>query len=285
MLTNPEPFGEALDTLRRRLPLGSPLNSTQWSRQSVAVRERAFFSARVESVRFLQRVKDFLMDYLERNREVLSNGQFALKADGRARFVRDMARFAIAEGMGPPGVPYWAVNPSDLTDIRSEARLQLIFETQVKQAFGFGYWTQGMEPEILDAYPAARFVRHPGAKDKRPRHAAHEGEVRLKNDFDWWAFYQNDIAIGGFGVPWPPYGFHSKMDQEDVTRADAEALGVLKPGQAIKSKRGPGINEGLKASVRGLDPELRSRLEAELGVKAKGDEIRPDTTQTADPGE
>lgn len=275
-LTEPEPFEDALNTLRKRLPTGSKRNTAEWARQSSAVRERAFFSATIESVRFLQRAKNFIMDYLERNIELLDTGETALKADGRERFVRDMARFAIQEGLGPVGIPVSQVNPDDLTDIRSEARLRLIFDTQVKQAAGYGFWTQGMEPEVLEQFPAARFVRLAGVDEKRPRHAASEGAVRLKSDTDWWAFYQNDVAIGGFSVPWPPYGFNSKMDQEDVSREEAEALGLIPEGKAVEWTRGPAFNSTLKASIRGLDPELKRKLEMELGTTAAGNEIKPE---------
>ena len=275
MISEPQPFDDALNVLRRRLPVGSKRKSEEWALQKQSVKERAFFSATIEDVRFLQRARDFILDYLEGNTEETEGGT-ALKADGRARFIRDMATHAIEEGLGPVGIPPGMVNQKDVTDIRSEARLKLIFDTQVKQSFGYGYWTQGMDANILDAYPAARFVRHPkGGVEKRPRHAASEGEVRLKTDTDWWAFYQNSTAIGGFAVPWPPYGFNSRMDQEDVDHDEAVELGLITDEQKLSPKTVE-FNANLKASIKGLDPDLLARLEKELGVKASGGEIKPE---------
>ncbi len=47
------------------------------------------------------------------------------------------------EGMAKPG-EFKGVNQKDVTDIRSMARLNLIFDTNVRQAYGFGQWKQGM---------------------------------------------------------------------------------------------------------------------------------------------
>ena len=115
-------------------------------------------------------------------------------------------------------------NQGDLEDVRSEARLRLIFNTNLRQAYGYGQGRQGMRPAVRRAFPAARFVRVRDVGEPRPRHLEHEGEVRLKTDRGWWAGYRNDPLTGGFGVPWEPYGFHSGMGQEDVSREEAEQL-------------------------------------------------------------
>jgi hypothetical protein len=122
-----------------------------------------------------------------------------------------------------------------------------------------------MKPAVRRAFPAARFVRVRSVMEPRPRHAAHEGEVRLKTDLDWWAKYQNDPAIGGFGVPWGPYGFHSGMGQEDVSREVARRLRLSVDGAEGEAEKPlPGLNEGLKASTRKMDPETKRKLLEEL---------------------
>jgi hypothetical protein len=93
--------------------------------------------------------------------------------------------------------------------------------------------------------------------------------VRLKSDRQWWANYQNDPLIGGFGVPWGPYGFQSGMDQEDVSRAEAVRLGLIPANMAEAPEEKPaeplpGLNEGLSASVRKMDPETKRKLIEEL---------------------
>jgi hypothetical protein len=266
-LVEPEPFQEALDKLARRIPTGRPWDSSTWAEQALDVRERAFFSAKVENVFFLKRAKLFLQNFLERQRD--EDG--ALTAGSMSVFVEEMRAFAIQEGMNTKrlGLPD-VVNEGDITDIRSETRLRLIFRTNVATSYGYGSWRQGMEPIVLEAFPAARVVRNPGAKTKRPRHEMEEGNVRLKTDTDYWAGYMNAREIGGFQTPWPPYGFNSFIDQADVSRADAERLQLVekeKPVKGSKRKKAT-LNERLRVSLAGLNKAERERLKAEMGALA-----------------
>lgn len=83
----PLPFEEALDKLGQKSPIGSRLSSSEWSDVPVQLRERAFFSSRVESVRFLQRGRDDIAAFLQSSREVLPNGQTALATGSRSDLV------------------------------------------------------------------------------------------------------------------------------------------------------------------------------------------------------
>ena len=277
MIERPLPWREAIDVLRRRLPQGSKRTASEWSKEAQVVKDRAFFSAQVESTRFLARARKFLLDFIEHETENTPEG-IALRADGRARFVNEMAEFAIREGLGPVGIPADAVDQTDITDIRSEARLRLIFDTQTRQSVGYGWYKQGLDPEILEAWPAARFIRYPGSKTYRPRHARHEGDIRLKTDNEYWALYQNAEEIGGFETPYEPYGFNSNMGQEDVSREEAIQVGLIKESTNVSPpKKTPSFNDNLRASLNGIDPDLRAQLAKELGVKTprKRDYIKP----------
>ena len=90
----PAPFKEALQKLGTRAPISADLSSAEWSQVPVAFRERAMFSAHVESARFLQRVKDTVGDFLGSTREqlVTPGGDVveALKMGSRAQFVDRM---------------------------------------------------------------------------------------------------------------------------------------------------------------------------------------------------
>src|SRR5690349_13700546 len=101
----PIPFQEAIDKLGSKSIIGSTLDSEQWSRVPVALRERGFFSSTVESTRFLQRGRDSINDFLTSAREeiTLPDGSktTALKIGSRADFVKQMQDFAYSEGMGP----------------------------------------------------------------------------------------------------------------------------------------------------------------------------------------
>ena len=45
------------------------------------------------------------------------------------------------------------VNQKNVPDLRSVARLCLIFDTNVRQTYGYGQWKQGMTPAALRAFP------------------------------------------------------------------------------------------------------------------------------------
>ena len=274
MLNKPTIFKEALDAL-----LGSDIipasefDAEAFELDSLDIAKRAFWSANVESFRFLQRARDFLTDTLGEITEEVENSQgkhIALKGGGRARFVRVMREFMIEEGLAENEEEFQEVNQQDIRDIRSERRLKLIYETNMQQAYGYGQYKQGQHPAVLTRFPAQRFVRDRGVEEPRPRHLESEGEVRLKSDVAYWADFQNDPEIGGFGVPWAPFGFYSGMGLQDVDREEAAILGLDLEAPAPPAPPVKGLNDKFNTAVSNLDDDVKKRLIEELrGFKAK----------------
>lgn len=265
MITKPMPFNEAIGFLLDKEQLPAEWNAADWREQEADFRTKAFFSAKVENARFVDRAQGLLFDYLAKVRDDVTTPDgvrtTALRVAGREHFVKLMREFMLAEGMAKEEeMP--KVNQKDVTDIRSMGRLRLIFDTNVRQSYGFGQWKQGMKPAVLRAFPAARLIRDMGVKEPRPRHQANLGEVRLKTD-KRWAEFHNDPEIGGFGVPWGPYGYNSGCTQEDVSRATAIRLGLIRADEEPQPQA-ININDGLKASIRNMDPALKAKLLAEL---------------------
>lgn len=97
-------------------------------------------------------------------------------------------------------------------------------------------------------------------KEPRPRHQENLGEVLLKTD-PRWAEFHNARDIGGFGVPWGPYGFGSGVTQEDVSRREAEDLGLDVASVGPKPAK---ITDGTKASTKKMDPDIKAKLLEEL---------------------
>jgi hypothetical protein len=261
-------FDEAIAALSERQVVGSVLRSAEWrDKVAVGLRDKAFFSARVENARVLQTMQDYLLDYLGKAIDPETGG---LRAQGRAEFVADMRELCIREGIGKvdpeTGEIAEEIDESDLTDLRSTARLQLIFDTQVEQANEYGYWSQGNDPDVLAAFPAQRFIRVRPVRVPRAIHAAAEGTVRRKDDIDFWIGLNPD-----FGVPWGPWGFNSGMGVEDVDRIEAEDLGIIAPGDKLASPERE-MNDRLSASVRDMSPDLVSELSSVFGsqVTIKG---------------
>jgi hypothetical protein len=269
MIERPVPFKEAVTYLLKKEPNPQEWSSAEWSAEEASVKVRSMFSAHVESARFLDRAQGLMFDFLVGTKdEVIGPDgvkRTVLRVGSRADFITLMQDFMVAEGMVKPE-EWKGVNRKDLTDIRSSSRLALIFDTNVRQAYGYGKWRQGMSPAVRKAFPAARLVRERGVAEARPRHAASLGMVALKTDREWWADFQNDPEIGGFGVPWGPYGFGSGVGQEDVPRAEAEGLGLLKPSAPVgpPAEPLPEFNDSVWASLKDMDPELKKQLVDEL---------------------
>lgn len=263
----PRPFNQALDFITSKVVEPHDWDSADWAAQEADVRNRAFFSANVEDARFLDRghrlIDAFMREELETIKLDDGSETTALKIGGRADFVRRMREFMIKEGMltGDELDRIKETSDTDVTELASRQRLNLIFDTNVRSAWGFGHYKQGMKPAILKRFPAARFIRTRGAQEPRLRHSEHEGDVKLKWDNQWWANYQNDKSLGGFEVPWAPYGYNSYMGQEDVSRAEAERLGLLKEGEQVPttdSKKT--LNDNLKAGTKTLTPAMKQKL-------------------------
>lgn len=261
IIAKPFPWQEAIRKLNQKVLTPATLNSAEWKRVPVAIRERAFFSATIESGRFLQDAKDTLQDFLLSSRETLPNGKVALKAGSRARFVKLMREKAKAWGMAP-------LDPKKkgtIQDITTEGRLRLIFETQTKQAHEFAWWQDGMDPMTLQMFPAMRFYRQRPVKDPRPYHEENRGVVKRKDDLPFWVSMNRD-----FQVPWAPWGFNSGMDTEEVDREEAEALGLVQPGEILDSPQ-KDFNDHTKASLNGLDEGTQQWLRKALGDLARFD--------------
>lgn len=271
--TAPILFTEALAKLRARGITPSPATTSIWREVPVWIRERAFFSSRVESARLLQSMRDYLDDYLAASR--MPDG--GLVAHSRAEFVADMRELAISSGLGRIDPETGEIDPnireSDLQDIRSIRRLELIFDTQVESAQEFGYWQQGQDPDILDVFPAQRFIRIRPVLSPRSYHAANEGEIRRKDDLRFWLDMNRD-----FGVPWGPWGFGSGMGVEDVDRDEAVAAGVIKDRTKVKPVS-RSFNTGLSAGTRDLSGDIAAALaRAVRGTLAAGRLNPPSTT-------
>jgi hypothetical protein len=258
----PHLFQEAVEKIGARSPIGSKLTSAEWRDVPVALRERAMFSSQVENVRFLQRARDGIHDFLTASRD--ESGALAMD---RQRFVKLMSEFALKEGMGPLEGDS---RSSSLQDITSQQRLELIFDTNVRAAQDFGNWKQGMDPDVLNEFPAQRFIRVIEVDEPRDWHSQFEGGVWLKSDVAAWSRINQD-----FGVPWGPWGWGCGHDVEDVDRNEAEALGLIQPAQRAEPAL-TNFNERLQASVKHLDADLRAKLQEQFGdqISIEGDEVK-----------
>jgi hypothetical protein len=256
--------------------------SREWATVDPAIRNRSFFSATIGSAKVLNKMRSMLLDWQEGATEQTPGG-IAYKEVGLAKFRERAAEYLIQEGLAKED----DYADQSIKNVISNARLQLIYNTNLEQAATFAEWQARMrDPEALKRKPAARFFRRSGAIIQRPRHTAAEGDVRRYDDFAYWTF-QNGNDIGGFNVPWGPYGYNSYMVQEPVSRAEAERLGLVQKGEVIPVpdvtrygvSLGSQFNYGVDATLDDVTPEIRAKAQkaivARLGPGAIGSDGKP----------
>lgn len=244
VIIRPMEFTEAVERTRGRLPTGSALDTAGWAEVPLAIRERAFFTARMEDARIAAGLQ-------ERVLQGATKGEFVAKA---------------RQFLASNGIPA-ATRQGDVRQMASTARLELIFNHHTESARAYGAWKQGQDPDVLDAFPAQEFLRVESREAERAdwpqRWAAAGGRtfggrmIALKSDPVW-------AALSRFGTPWPPFDFGSGMGVEDVERGEAEALGLIQPGEAARGDE-KDFNEAVEASVRGLPANVLRWLEEAIG--------------------
>lgn len=259
-LTEPLPFLQAVRRLSGREVLPSWLRTDQWSAVPLAVRERAFFSAGVESARVLDTMQRKITEALD-----LSGRDAGRAFMDRSKFVSEM-RERLGAAPGDSG---------QLTDLTSRRRLELIYDMNVEEAHEFGRFQIGQDPDLLDAYPAQELVRVEMRREERDwaqRWAAaggkeYDGRMIARKDDNVW------VRISRFDRPYPPFDFGSGMGVEDIDRDEAVSLGVIAENE-VPASAPREYNEALASRV----PEGPGRewLESVFGdrVAFDGDEMR-----------
>lgn len=288
---------EAVEKIGRRTPIASALDAKRWAAMPLALRERAQFSAKVESIRLLQSIQDKATQSISAARVAVREVVNDLSpsdlhgAEGQAkvlmtrdRFISDLRRIATEEGLGPTG-------PRSIEDITDHPRLGLIYDMQTRQAHEYAQWKIGQDPDILDAYPAQRLIRVesrevPRGYKKRaaglipdPDHgwAARWNQAgssvawKGASETEWVARKDSPIwtALSAFGTPYPPFDFSSGMGVEDVSREEAISLGLVDPGEEITPKSEQDFNATLEASVAGIGKEQGAYLKDSFGDQIK----------------
>lgn len=252
-LTSPMPFTEALQAREVRTLLrtsGTSADFERLARLEPAVLERATFSATLELARAL--------DGIERGTQAILAGktdQATVRLELKKIFERE----------GYTAAPEIA---GTLQDFRTDERLNLIIETNVELARGYGQWLQGQQADVLDEWPAQELIRVRDAEKPRDwqqrwidaggvfRADSGNRMIALKNDPIW-------SRLSRFNLPYPPFDYNSGMDLRDVDRDEAEALGLLDAGTVLLPQDRD-FNADLQAA-----PAVRSNWLVE-GLEATG---------------
>jgi hypothetical protein len=124
--------------------------------------------------------------------------------------------------------------------------LDVVVKTNTDLVCGYRSFVRGMDPEVLDAYPARELIQVKSGTepyDWKIRWVESGGQMRhgrmiaLKNDPVW-------LKLSGFGHPHPPFAFESGMDMVDVSRVEAVELGLTGWRSEVKVPPCPICDDG-----------------------------------------
>jgi hypothetical protein len=260
LFRTPLPFQDALDSRLVKSILPTDFR-TQLLREIPAVlRERAMFSAGVTNAEFLEKANDSINELVSGTTD---------RATKRLELKKLLDQLGYHPAEGEEGT---------LTDLSSDARLNLILDTNLEQAQGYGYWKQGQQKSVLDQWPAQELIRVTEPKGEERDWAARwtkcGGEffggrmIALKNDDIWDQLGDSDTFSDGLDNPYPPFAFNSGMDVTDVDRDEAVKLGLINEDTQIEPED-RGFNDDLQASPEVREKALQQALVESLAGIAK----------------
>lgn len=212
-----KPDAKAVSRFESRRAVPSKMSSADWERIEPAIREKCFFSARVNNAELLGKMRELIGEAVDSAKR---NPQKALLS--RDKFISEMKDYLRGKG--------YAMGGTSLTDITSRRRLGLIYQMNIDEAREYGRYVRGQDSDLLNAYPAWEFLRVEERRvprsNWRERWRAAGGKlyggrmVALKSDSVW-------TNLSRFGRPYPPFDFGSGMGVLDIDRSEAVNLGLL----------------------------------------------------------
>lgn len=224
--TAPQPFREALAAQGIKSVVattGTTADFRALLRLEPEFARRAQFSAATDSVSLLQRYQDLEQGIL------------------RGEIDQASARLAIKDLLAEMGYEPDPELAGGLQDLSSTRRIDLKLETDTAVARGAGWREQGMEPDVLDEFPAQElYDTAPGGDAKKRRDWAarwaeqggqfYDGRmIALKTDPIWAALGDPANYDDALGNDFPPFAFNSAWRVRDIDRAEAESLGLIDP--------------------------------------------------------
>ena len=278
----PISVGDAVQSvlLKRALAVSPAFGSRDLDKLTPEIRARTFYSARTPYLGYLAEVQTMVGRLVQPDVRVgpsvvaaTGPGESISPAQVRAKMKRMLAALDYQPNPAQRG---------GLLDLSSDKRINLIIDTQLKMARGYGNWRQAQDPTVLDLWPADELYRAMARKERRDwastwnearsRLGARTSAtlaldpelgpfVALKNDPIW-------AAISRFGNPYPPFDYMSGMRVRDVDRASAQALGVLGPQAAVQPRETP-FAEEVRMDAGNAPAGLLQALRTALGDMAR----------------
>lgn len=289
--TKPIPFDEAIQSRNVKGLLPTSMSSKQLSRLSTELKERAVFSARTLHAGYLQKANDLFAK--------IAGGatpeDFERRAAGEEPLLQDIpgARLQLRKFLDSIGYRPDPTERGGVTDLSSDRRLNLLLQTNVEMAQGYGQWIASQDETTLDNLPALELFRISGAAKPRDwparwrlagdasGHAIGDGwtltedgrMIALKNHPIWERLGDPDLFDDGLGNPYPPFAFSSGMDVRDITREEAIQLDLIDSDTQIVTQD-RGFNDNLEAHASRFNSALQAALEDDPALEIRDGILR-----------
>lgn len=227
------PTSQADETLSTLSPRSTDLSSRGLKAWPARIKDAALFSARTTQESYLQMVRKHLME-VAAGTMTPQVAEAKLKQTLQNLGYKPEAGFPDNNGRVPPA------RRGSMTDLSSSRRIQLILDTNIKQARSLGQLAASEDPMTLMIDPAWHLTRTGARKKPRgdwKRRWAEAGRAcgwrgALKNKFValktspiWQKIAE---GAGGFkdaiGTPYPPFAFGSGLAWVSVGREEWEKL-------------------------------------------------------------
>lgn len=286
----PLPWEEALHELDSKGLLPTSLGSKALREEYGAdILHRSIFSARTMKAEVLQ-------GYREQIAELLNGGTNVATARLRIQQMLDGLEYDAERG-GFPGEEVEPAESGSLRDLRSQGRVDLVLNTNMRQVANFAYREQGQSDQALFSYPAYELLRIYPRTVPRGEKRAKGGAIVPDPGNDWparWekaggSFYDGRMIArkdspvweelgssgnfdDGLDASFPPFAFNSGFGWREVPRAECLALGVIDADTDIQGTTAE-MNEGLKVAQK-FDPDVLRAIRAGLNTEIEGDLLK-----------
>jgi hypothetical protein len=269
---------QALELAKNRGIFPTNLSASEVADLALTLESRAFWSARTTQAGYLRGLKTLVERYVQS--EGLDNDLAQLRIEAR----RLLAMYGYTPETGFPGdakrgIP--AATPGTLTDLGSERRLNLIYDTQAKLARGLGLKLRGLDR--IDLAPAWELVRVESretprewlkrwaeAADNIDQAGVYEVPGRMiahKESPIWAAVGSRALFDDALNVDHPPFAFQSGMGWREVFASDLaefemaplSAAGPAKSSSEVPDFVDPEDFIGGQATIDGLLAKWRAR--------------------------
>lgn len=266
-----------LDFVSGRKEVASRLDSAGWQTVPYQLRDRAFFSSKVNDLQTLSDMKSRIQTALDwtlgkENGPVMDGQRFA--KDMRGILINGGVRTADGPGVGT------------LRDIMATRRLELVWNVQTSMARGFAGMKTGMDPDLLDAVPGFLFTRISPRRNPRPDSFWRDRWSRACAMANYEGCIEEPMmclktspvlralgSLGPFGNPFDPFDYNTGMGLEDQDRDACEAVGLLERNEPVEPVKVPDLDQRMEEGVSNIRPELLDRLDLYFGdqVSVNGD--------------